>query len=259
MGGRFAKNADLRLLNANDNLITELSMLTFKGLGNLHTLSLARNKLTELKQGVFVALDKLINLHLSSNEIARVYANVWPVNADTNYFALGYDVDLDDSNQKILRTLSMRYNPTDCFSGIKDFKNQNIASESVNIFRDFGVQCRCARGYQAGPGDDNCIPRQCPAFPTQAASLKQTNRVIGNACASTKRSYQDTCTVRCNRTYSDNTVTYTCNAAGQWVSEDLLECSASNRIRVEPIVIGESITYDTIAPFSKIRCSKIWI
>ena len=232
--GLFATNKAMQVLNANDNRITTISVQTFEGLErNLHTLSLARNQLTELKEGIFANLEGLVTVYLSSNSITRVYQNAWPVVPKTNLFAaVKHGVDVDDSNQAKLRTVVMRYNPTECFAGLK------VVGSAINVFSDFGVECTCANGFQPQPNDEaTYVPQKCPIFPAETVARKE--RMRGSGC--TNRGYKDTCTLVCKAEYGSGTDTYTCNAAGQWVSSNgnMLACSSSNRIRVKPIVLGE--------------------
>ena len=239
----FATTGNLRLLNVNDNAVTQLTQGVFKGLGQLHTLSMARNKLTELQQGVFSLLTALINLHLEGNGIIRVDVGAFPSSTASNAFSLAYQV-VTNSQQLRLRTLSMRFNPSQCWSGIKDYASLSLANDTVSIRDDFRVTCKCARGYfpaQTGGQDDGatCIKKQCPARPTLTAAMEK--RIATPACPG--NAFQDRCTLRCKPGFGAGQVTYTCSANGEWVSEDRLFCSGSNSVQVKPIVLGEQFRF----------------
>ena len=51
--------------------------------------------------------------------------------------------------------------------------------------------------------------------------------------------YTDKCTLQCKPGFGNDQVTYTCNYAGQWVSEDAIDCSEANIVEVNPVVLSE--------------------
>ena len=133
----------LRIIGANDNLITKLTAAMFEGLTYLYTLAMARNKITELQTGVFRDMSELANLHLDSNRITTVQPGVFPVEDGITYdLGLVYRVQTS-TTQRRLRIFSMRYNPTKCWVGIKDYSNPG---STVAIFNDFNAHCDCAEG-----------------------------------------------------------------------------------------------------------------
>ena len=231
--GMFANTGRLKLISANDNKISKISRKTFTGLTRLHTLSMARNRLTELAGGVFRDLTALMNLHIDDNAITNVGPKVFPRGPIVNYIGLIYGVS-SNTTQQLLRTLSMRYNPTTCWAGMQ---RANDDRHTVNIFNDFNVQCSCAAGMgHDGIDKASCIPRKCSRVP-EAAMLGQDFKLLPAAC--TGNSYADTCTLKCKAGYGTDQVTYTCNSAGEWVSDDVIECSTTNIVEVKPVVISE--------------------
>ena len=136
----------------------------------------------------------------------------------------------------------MRYNPTECWAGLRDYGKDD--THAIDIAKDYVVKCVCPPGYMHGaePGglqaarEAACMPRTCPQDLPQQVELQ--DRVSKPACGE-RRGLGDSCILHCAPGFGHSSVVFTCNNAGQWVSDQVLECSAVRVLKVEPVVVGE--------------------
>jgi len=137
----------------------------------------------------------------------------------------------------------MRYNPTECWAGLRDYSKGT--THTIDIAKDYVVKCLCPPGYahhvgnvsnRDAPSEGACRPRLCPKELPQQTELE--GKVSDPECGGQNK-FNDNCALKCAGGYGHGSVTFTCSKAGRWVSDQVLECSAINVLKIEPVVMGE--------------------